>query len=80
MAGFGGVMSTSDREERLGVRIAAGKAKGELCLKQSEEITEIRRHMTTVYAATDMFEILKRLPEQSSLSTLHAASQERARY
>jgi pimeloyl-ACP methyl ester carboxylesterase len=66
MADLGGVMSTDVREERLEVRIAAAKAKGDLCLKQSEEDADIRRHMTTVYAARDLLEILKQLPGQSS--------------
>jgi pimeloyl-ACP methyl ester carboxylesterase len=71
MAHLSGVMSTregEDSEERLGVRIAAAQAKSELCLEQSEEAANIRRHMTTAYAARDMLEILKRLPDESSQS------------
>jgi pimeloyl-ACP methyl ester carboxylesterase len=76
MAHLSGVMSTregEDSEEKLGIRIAAAKAKSELCLKQSEEDADIRRHMTTAYAARDMLEILKRLPDQSSRS-FHASN------
>jgi pimeloyl-ACP methyl ester carboxylesterase len=77
MAHLSGVMSTregEDSEEGLGVRIAAAQAKSELCLKQSEEDADVRRHMTTAYAARDMLEILKRLPDQSSRSS-HASSE-----
>ena len=73
MADLGGVMSTREGEEALGVRIAAAKAKGEICLEQSEKHGDIRRHTTTVYAARDMLEILKRLPGQSS-ETFDASS------
>ncbi|KAM3071750.1 hypothetical protein ACMFMG_009617 [Clarireedia jacksonii] len=72
MNDLSGVMSTREGEDwegRLQVRISAAEAKSELCLKQSEEEADIRRHMTTAYAARDMLEILKRLPDQSSPSS-----------
>lgn len=69
MADLGGVMSTGEGDEAMQVRLAAARAKGELCAKQSEEDTDIRRHMTTAYAARDMLEILKRLGDHSSQSS-----------
>jgi hypothetical protein len=64
MADLAGVMSTKeDVDDGLWVRLAAVKAKGELCAKQSGGDADIRWHMTTAYAERDMLEILKGFPE-----------------
>jgi pimeloyl-ACP methyl ester carboxylesterase len=68
MMDLGGVMSSCDGDEGMRVRIAAARAKGELCLSRSEEDGDIRRYMSTAYVARDMLEILKRIPGQSSKS------------
>jgi pimeloyl-ACP methyl ester carboxylesterase len=67
MTDLAGVVTSRDEDEKgLLVRLAAAKAKGELCAKQSGGDADIRRHMTTAYAARDMLEILKRLPDDQS--------------
>ncbi|PMD32749.1 alpha/beta-hydrolase, partial [Hyaloscypha variabilis F] len=68
MTDLGGVMSTHDGDAGIEVRLAAAKAKGELCSSRSEEDADIRRHMSTAYAARDMLEILKRFPGSPSKS------------
>ncbi|KAE9382073.1 alpha/beta-hydrolase, partial [Stipitochalara longipes BDJ] len=68
MIDLGGVMSTRDGDDQIEVRLAAAKAKGELCSGRNEEDADIRRHMSTAYAARDMLEILKRLPGSPSKS------------
>ena len=65
MADLGGVMSVAGKEESLQVRLAAARAKGELCEKKGKGGDDIRRHMTTAYAARDMLEIQKRLGDDS---------------
>jgi len=64
MTNMGGYMSTFNGDGDLWVRIAASRAKGVLCMKRNDEDADVRRHMTTSYAARDMLEILKRLPHQ----------------
>jgi pimeloyl-ACP methyl ester carboxylesterase len=67
-----GVMSTREGEEEgLWVRLAAAKAKGDLCARLSggDADADVRRHMTTAYAARGMLEILKRLPEEHGEQT-----------
>jgi pimeloyl-ACP methyl ester carboxylesterase len=62
MVDLSGVISSGDEDEKgLWVRLAVAKAKGEHC----DGDADIRRHMTTAYAARDMLEILKRLPDPS---------------
>ena len=69
MADLGGVMSTAEGDVGLGVRLAAAKARGELCAQRDVKDGHIRQHMTTAYAARDMLEILKRLGNGSSPSS-----------
>lgn len=76
MVDLGGAMNTREGDDALWVRIAAARAKGELCAKQRDADSDIRRHMTTAYAARDMLEILKRLADQS-VDSLSAPSKER---
>lgn len=61
MGDLSGVIS-SDEDEGLQVLLAAAKAKGELCAEHEDRDFDIREHMTTAYAARDMLEILKKLP------------------
>jgi pimeloyl-ACP methyl ester carboxylesterase len=69
MDDLGGVMGTGDGDEGLWVRLAAARAKGELCAKRGDEEGDVRRHMSTAYAARDMLEILKKLGDHSSQSS-----------
>jgi pimeloyl-ACP methyl ester carboxylesterase len=68
MADLGRVMNTGGGDEGLQYRLAAARAKGELCATQSKG-DDIRRHMTSAYAARDILEILKRLGDHSSQSS-----------
>lgn len=63
MDDLGAMMSTQDSDAEIEVRLIAAKSKGSLCARKSTEDSDIRRHMTTAYAARDMLEILKRLPD-----------------
>jgi pimeloyl-ACP methyl ester carboxylesterase len=63
-----GVMTSRGEDEKgVLVRLAAAKGKGELCEGGGE--ADIRQYMTTAYAARDMLEILKRLPEEHGKKT-----------
>lgn len=63
MADLGGYLNSYNGDRGLWTRIAAAKAKGELCAQRTNATTDIRRHMSTAYAARDMLEIVKRLPD-----------------
>ena len=54
------LLSNHDGDERMKVWIAAANAKGELPLSRDEGGVDIRRHMSTDYAARDVLETLKR--------------------
>lgn len=73
MSDLGGVMSTQDGDEGLWVRLASASAKGELCAERDARNGDIRRHMSTAYAARDMLEIFK-LEHHSSQSSLLKSS------
>ena len=61
MSDMSGVIC-SEEDEGLQVLLAAAKARGELCAAREDEDSDIRQHMTSAYAARDMLEILKKLP------------------
>ena len=57
-----GVISTGGDRKALNVRLAGAQARGRLCANaNTSEDGDIRKHMSTAYAARDMLEILNRL-------------------
>ena len=70
---LGGVLSTKGRKDNvengLNARIAAAKAKGRLCGGIVEDKNaDIRRYMSTAYAARDILSILQKLETQNEES------------